>query len=292
MCHISSRPQPQHLVARPSLSRQENQDMVFPTIRLPKELQLRIIELAIGLPRTAPNTGDEQFVDQRSLEMRFRAVLSTSEDMTIPLKISCSHIFNMTRKLRPVEAVPYDLFLLGEGPLFRINLDRDMLRIFDNALPWYRSNDGYRAAIPVRRILSYMPTVSFWDASNPNDPNDIGGPNPFHPNNPIDPDDDDFLNDLYGDDHLATFRRAPCSVRVPLFARHLDIDHLPRLEEFNVVAPVASRFQWIIPGLKRLRPSIEDDDEHEKHGLQAHTVIKWQLNFHRYYARGDLTVLP
>lgn len=144
-----------------------------------------------------------------------------------------------------------------------------MLRIFDNALPRYRPNDGYSAAIPVRRILSYihsMSTVSFRNPWNPSDPNSMGDPNngihPSHPNSPIGPDDDDFLDDLHGDDHLATFRPTPCSVPVPLFVRHFDIDHLPRLEEFNLIAPVASRFQRIIPGLKRLDPSIEDDDEH------------------------------
>ncbi|KAI1063113.1 hypothetical protein LB507_005612 [Fusarium sp. FIESC RH6] len=152
----------------------------------------------------------------------------------------------MIRIIRPVEAVPYNRFLLGEGPLFHINLDRDMLRIFDNALPRYRPNDGYSAAIPVRRILSYihsMSTVSFWNARNPSGPNGMGDPsNANHPSrsyNPIDPDDDDFLDDLHGHDYLATFRPAPCSVRVPLFIKHLYIDHLPRLEEFNLVAPVA-----------------------------------------------------
>ncbi|RFN50667.1 adenosinetriphosphatase [Fusarium flagelliforme] len=189
-------------------------------------------------------------IDESPPELRFRAVLSTSEHMTIPLKLSCSHIFDMIRTLRPVEAAPYDRFLLGEGPPLRINLDRDMLRIFDNAVPRYRSNDGYRAAIPVRRILSYihnMPTVVFRTTSNPGDPNLKGDPNnaihPFHPNNPIDPDDDDFLDGLYGDDHLSAFRPAPTFVRVPPFARHLDIDHLPRLEESNLVAPVAKKAQ-------------------------------------------------
>ncbi|CAG7562668.1 unnamed protein product [Fusarium equiseti] len=252
------RPEAPSFASTPRPEHRGQQDMVFPIIRLPKELQLRIIELAIGPPRTAPKTSDEHFVDEGPPELRFRAVLSTSEDMTTPLKLSCCHIFDMIRKLRPVEAIPYDRFLLGEGPLFRINLDRDMLRIFDNAPPRYRSNDGYRAAILAQRILSYihnMPTVVFRTTSNPGDPNDIGNPNntirPFHPSNPIDPDDDDFLDDLYGDDHL-----------------------------------------WIIPGLKRLGPSFEDDDEHEQRGLQAHTAIKWQFNFHRYYDRGDLTVLP
>ncbi|KAJ4114782.1 hypothetical protein NW768_011336 [Fusarium equiseti] len=299
MGYIPSRPRPQYLIAPPSSSQLEDEDMFFPFLRLPRELQLRIIELAIGPSRTAPHTCDEHWVEERSPELRFRAVLSTSEDMTIPLKLSCNHIFNMIKTLRPVEAIPYDHFLLGEGPLFRIDLDRDMLRIFDNALPRYRSNDGYRAAIPVRRILSYihnMPFISFCDASNPNHANEIGNPNPaihpFHPNNPINLDDDDFLDDLYGTDHLATFQPAPLSVLVPTLTRHLDIDHLPRLEEFNVVAPVADRAQWIIAGLKRLGPSIEDDDEHEQRGLQAHTAKKWQFKFYRYYGREDLTVLP
>ena len=50
-----------------------------------------------------------------------------------------------------------------------------------------------------------------------------------------------------------------------------------------MVAPVASRFEWIIPGLKQPGPSIEEEEEHEQRDLQAHTVIEWQFNFRRYY---------
>ncbi|KAH7182438.1 uncharacterized protein B0J16DRAFT_321220 [Fusarium flagelliforme] len=268
--------------SRPDSDRKATTRSSVATVPMTSSERLSSFVFNPGLNPDAPSK--PPVVDESSPELRFRAVLSTSEDMTIPLKLSCSHIFDMIRTLRPVEAAPYDRFLLGEGPPFRINLDRDMLRIFDNALPRYRSNDGYRAAIPVRRILSYihnMPTVVFRTTSNPGDPNNAI--HPFHPNNPIDPDDDDFLDELYGDDHLAAFRPAPTFVRVPPFTRHLDIDHLPRLEDFNLVTPVAKRSQWIIPGLKRLGPSIKDDDEHEQRGLQAHTAIKWQCNFHRYF---------
>ncbi|KAJ4265980.1 hypothetical protein NW762_003953 [Fusarium torreyae] len=122
----------------------------FQLLRLPEELQLQIIDCAIPpriFPATNPAYGSiYTFFDKKS------------EEYLLPLKLSCRRIYNLIEVSRPVRAVSSHYFRGTTPPpptiRFRFNFSKDTPRVFDMALPEFRTANGQLALLPVERLVT------------------------------------------------------------------------------------------------------------------------------------------
>ncbi|KAG5746568.1 hypothetical protein H9Q69_010000 [Fusarium xylarioides] len=110
-------------------------------MRLPRELQIRIVELASS-PKVTPT-----LLNRPKELRRYSRVQSTWEDSTLALKLSSRMMYRLAIAEQNVEGV------VDQRVVFRMNLDIDTLRVFDMALPDFITPDG-PSVLPVRRLIS------------------------------------------------------------------------------------------------------------------------------------------
>ncbi|KAM0549475.1 hypothetical protein ACHAPJ_009461 [Fusarium lateritium] len=121
----------------------------FEFLRLPNEVQLLIIDYAIPpriFPATSPAFGPVNIHRDKD-----------SEEYLRPLKLSCRQIYDLIKIARPVKAVSrHFLDIPPPQPTlrFRFNFKKDTLRVFDMALPEFRTANGQLALLPVERLVT------------------------------------------------------------------------------------------------------------------------------------------
>ncbi|KAF5711404.1 hypothetical protein FGLOB1_5031 [Fusarium globosum] len=186
-------------------------------IRLPREIQLRIVELAIS-PKVTPT-----LLNRPKELRRYSKVQSTWEDSILALKLSSRLMYRFAIAEQNIEGV------VDQRAVFRMSLDIDTLRVFDMGLPDFRTATGI-SVLPVRKLLS-ISKMSFY--------------------------------------RRATDCDTMWRCESPL-GEALDLEKLPKLEEFSVIFPNVAGY-WMIEGLQRVRTQTDVPDS-------AHTGIKWQFN--------------
>ncbi|KAF9774014.1 hypothetical protein IL306_008066 [Fusarium sp. DS 682] len=119
--------------------------------KLPRELQLQIVQLATS-PKVTPTIETEEEWIQR-----FRKIQSTSEDSTLALRLSSRGMYNLVKTVQPVEAVTENTETVPSRVKFRINLEDDTLRLFWSyyGLPKFLNSNDSEAPLPVRKLLVY-----------------------------------------------------------------------------------------------------------------------------------------
>ncbi|KAF5650208.1 uncharacterized protein FTJAE_632 [Fusarium tjaetaba] len=186
-------------------------------MRLPREIQLRIVELAI------PQKVTPTLLNRPKGRRGYSRVHSTWEDSMLALKLSSRIMHKLAIAEQNVQGV------VDERVAFRMNLDIDTLRVFDMNLPDFLTTNG-PSALPVRKLLS-ISKISCEDCGTYCDP--------------------------------MWYRKSPVG-------EALDLEKLPKLDEFSLIFPSVSQ-DWSIEGLPRVR------DQADISGA-AHTGIKWQFN--------------
>ncbi|KAF4439238.1 hypothetical protein FACUT_4315 [Fusarium acutatum] len=117
------------------------------SMKLPREVQLRIVELASS-PKVTPT-----LLNRPKELRRYSRVQSTWEDSILALKLSSRMMYRLAIAEQNVEGV------VDRHVAFRMNLDIDTLRVFDMALPDFITADG-PSVLPVRKLLS-ISKISF-----------------------------------------------------------------------------------------------------------------------------------
>lgn len=117
-------------------------------IRLPREIQLRIVELASS-PKVTPT-----LLNRPKELRRYSKVQSTWEDSILALKLSSRLIYRFAIAEQNIEGV------VDQRAVFRMSLDIDTLRVFDMGLPDFRTATGI-SVLPVRKLLS-ISKMSFY----------------------------------------------------------------------------------------------------------------------------------
>ncbi|KAF5965132.1 hypothetical protein FBULB1_12399, partial [Fusarium bulbicola] len=186
-------------------------------MRLPRELQFRIVELA-SFPQVTPT-----LLNRPIPRRRYSRVQSTWKDSMLALKLSSRMTYKLAIAEQNVEGV------VGQQVAFRMNLDIDTLRVFDMNLPDFITTNR-PATLPVRKLLSISKVIPKSCATDRD---------PMWP-----------LGDPVGE--------------------ALDLEKLPKLDEFSVIFPSAAK-SWMIEDLPRVRPQTDISGA-------AHTGIKWQFN--------------
>ncbi|KAF5578894.1 hypothetical protein FPANT_9820 [Fusarium pseudoanthophilum] len=110
-------------------------------MRLPREIQFRIIELASS-PKVTPT-----LLNRPKELRRYSRVQSTWEDSILALKLSSRMMYKLAIAEQNVEGV------IDQQVAFRMNLDIDTLRVFDMRLPDFLTANG-PSTLPVRKLLS------------------------------------------------------------------------------------------------------------------------------------------
>ncbi|KAF4944512.1 hypothetical protein FGADI_12630 [Fusarium gaditjirri] len=191
--------------------------------KLPRELQLRIVEHAIP-PMVTPTIDPDNH--------KFCTIQSTTQQSTLALRLTSRGMFNLVDTVQPAVAA----YSYSPHAIFRMNLDVDTLQLFwgSHHLPEFITTNS-RRPVSVRKLLLTCE---------------------YH---------------VFGEkDYWYSFQ-LPVS---------LDIDKLPKLEEFSLIILVAGQ-EWMIEGLPRVRPQTAD-------ASTAHIGTKWQFNYYRYYETEDL----
>ncbi|KAF5543155.1 hypothetical protein FMEXI_7171 [Fusarium mexicanum] len=186
-------------------------------MRLPRELQFRIVELASS-PQVTPT-----LLNRPIPRRRYSRVQSTWEDSMLALKLSSRMMYKLAIAEQNVEGV------VGQQVVFRMNLDIDTLRVFDMNLPDFITTNG-PSTLPVRKLLSISKVIPKSCATDRD---------PMWP-----------FEDPVGE--------------------ALDLEKLPKLDEFSVIFPSVAE-SWMIEDLPRVRPQTDVSGA-------AHTGIKWQFN--------------
>jgi hypothetical protein len=123
----------------------------FPFEKLPRELQLRIVDLATS-PKVVPTIEERE---SRWLRAS-RKIQCTPEDSILALKLSSPGMYHLVKTANSVEAIQYSHYLPPfNRVIFRINLEVDTLRLFNycRGLPKFYDKHGSRAPLPVRKLL-------------------------------------------------------------------------------------------------------------------------------------------
>ncbi|KAF5538319.1 hypothetical protein FNAPI_11151 [Fusarium napiforme] len=110
-------------------------------MRLPREIQLRIVELAI------PQKVTPTLLSRPKGRRGYSRVQSTWDDSMLALKLSSRMMHKLAIAEQNVQGV------VDERIAFRMNLDIDTLRVFDMNLPDFLTTNG-PSALPVRKLLS------------------------------------------------------------------------------------------------------------------------------------------
>ncbi|KAF5709521.1 hypothetical protein FMUND_10009 [Fusarium mundagurra] len=186
-------------------------------IRLPREIQLRIIELASS-PKVTPT-----LLNRPMPRRRHSRVQSTWEDSILALKLSSRMMYKLAIAEQNVEGV------VDQRVAFRMNLDIDTLRVFDMRLPDFLTVNG-PSTLPVRKLLSISKIIP---------------------------------------KSCATYEDPVWSLGSPV-GDTLDLEKLPKLDEFSVIFPNVAE-GWMIEDLPLVRPQTDVSGT-------AHTGIKWQFN--------------
>ncbi|KAF4450959.1 hypothetical protein F53441_6020 [Fusarium austroafricanum] len=234
----------------PSSTRRES----FPFMRLPEELQIRIIELAISSQIT-PCIQDDQFLGSGLL----RAIQMTTEDTILPLKLSCRHIYRLIKVSLPVDAV--DKY--GQV-IFRIDFKRDILRTFAHQIPVFHDREGQIAPLPVRKPLMVCSEENYEGAAP---------------------------NDYVHWDNECPFETAIALDRLPLLEEFNLILQVAesdwRIEGLQREGPQIDIHRHILTdmwGRDRWNNKYgEAAAAYEEKRIPAHTGIKWKFNYYRYY---------
>ncbi|KAF4944513.1 hypothetical protein FGADI_12631 [Fusarium gaditjirri] len=132
-------------------------------MKLPREIQFRIVELAASSPKVTPT-----LLDRPRVRPRYTNVQSTWEDSILALKLSSRIMYKLAIAVQNVEGV------VDQRVAFRMNLDTDTLRVFDMRLPDFLTANG-PSALPVRKLLSISKLSSgrndyydrVWDCPSP-----------------------------------------------------------------------------------------------------------------------------
>ncbi|PNP75007.1 hypothetical protein FNYG_11654 [Fusarium nygamai] len=125
-------------------------------MRLPREIQLRIVELAI------PQKVTPTLLNRPKGRRRYSRVQSTWEDSMLALKLSSRMLHKLAIAEQNVQGV------VDQRVAFRMNLDIDTLRVFDMNLPDFLTANG-PSALPVRKLLS-ISKISRKDCGTFHDP--------------------------------------------------------------------------------------------------------------------------
>ncbi|KAH7207266.1 hypothetical protein DER44DRAFT_867076, partial [Fusarium oxysporum] len=117
--------------------------------KLPREIQLRIIEL-VTLHKVTPTIQREN----RWLRA-FRMIRCTSEDSILALKLTSRSMYHLVKTANPVEATSESFSLPPRTVAFRMKLEVDTLRIFkmNQGIPVFYDKLGFCAPLPVRKLL-------------------------------------------------------------------------------------------------------------------------------------------
>lgn len=186
-------------------------------MRLPREIQLRIVELAI------PQKVTPSLLNRPKDRRRYSRVQSTWEDSILALKLSSRMMHKLAVAEQNVQGV------IDQRVAFRINLDIDTLRVFDMSLPDFLTANGL-SALPLRKLLS-ISKISAEDCGTLHDPM-------WRCKSPI--------------------------------GKALDLEKLPKLDEFSVIFPSVAE-SWMIEDLPRVKAQTDVSGA-------AHTGIKWKFN--------------
>ncbi|KAG5790951.1 hypothetical protein H9Q69_009999 [Fusarium xylarioides] len=118
--------------------------------KLPREIQLRIIELAT-LHKVTPTIQEEHDGRIRA----FRKIRCTSEDSLLALKLTSRGMYHLVKTANSVEAISRNFGLPARTLNFRMNVEVDTLRILDmyQGIPVFYDKRGVRAPLPVRKLL-------------------------------------------------------------------------------------------------------------------------------------------
>ncbi|PNP75008.1 hypothetical protein FNYG_11655 [Fusarium nygamai] len=119
--------------------------------KLPREIQLRIIELATS-PKVTPTIEERE----ERWEQGFRKIQCTSEDSLLALKLTSRSMYRLVKTANSVEAIHYRHSSLQRPPvLFCLNLEADILRLFgvNKRIPTFRDIRGLCTPLPIRRLL-------------------------------------------------------------------------------------------------------------------------------------------
>ncbi|KAH7260752.1 uncharacterized protein BKA55DRAFT_686334 [Fusarium redolens] len=125
----------------------------FPFEKLPRELQLRIVDLATS-PKVTPTIERREHRGKRTA----RKIQCTSEDSFLALKLSSRGMYHLVKTANPVVAIYDSVIIPPPGRvIFRMNLRVDTLRLFydHDGLPKFYDAHGRRAPLPVRKLLSF-----------------------------------------------------------------------------------------------------------------------------------------
>ncbi|KAF5688031.1 hypothetical protein FCIRC_2102 [Fusarium circinatum] len=132
----------------------------FPFQKLPREIQLLIIEVATS-PKVTPTV--EWEVRQWRV---FRKIHCTSEDSLLALKLTSRGMYHLVKTTNSVEPIRYRYSSCPSTPvLFHINLKADILRIFHigQELPFFKDKNGVCAPLPVRRLQLFEANFHYFD---------------------------------------------------------------------------------------------------------------------------------
>ncbi|CVK94475.1 uncharacterized protein FMAN_16131 [Fusarium mangiferae] len=186
-------------------------------MRLPRKIQLRIVELAI------PQKVTPRLLNRPKDRRRYSRVQSTWEDSVLALKLSSRMMHKLAVAEQNVQGV------VDQRVTLRMNLDIDTLRVFDMSLPDFLTANGV-SALPVRKLLS-ISKISAEDCGTLHDP--------------------------------------MWRCKIPI-GKALDLEKLPKLDEFSVILPSVPE-SWMIEDLPRVKAQTDVSGA-------AHTGIKWQFN--------------